>query len=181
MAQTICQFKDYIFFPPHENWPLTCEENCAVCRVLNSCSSLFRSSSVRSTFQDLRAAGNKAAVWDPSPASTADTCTVAAGRRKLTLPIFIFFLVVSWKLSVFLCQQFGDFLTEGEDKEIFILRFVHVYLYFSIILICISNPILIFSKILQLHSICKTFCSCYLSLIQHFIGHNREPNEFFLY
>ena len=37
------------------HWPLTCAENWAVCRVSNRCSSLSRSQSVRSTFQERRA------------------------------------------------------------------------------------------------------------------------------
>lgn len=180
MAQPICQFKDYIFFPA---WKLTFDLWGKLCSVPGLKQLQLP---VQVLFSQIDVPGSQSCRKQSSCVRSESSLHCWYLRRgcrsqEIDTSNIYFFLVVSWKLSVFLCQQFGDFLTEGEDKEIFILRFVHVYLYFSIILICISNPILIFSKILQFHSICKTFCSCYLSLIQHFIGHNREPNELLLY
>lgn len=71
------------------DWPLTCAENWAVCLALNTRSSLSRSQTVRSTFQESKAVGGRT-----SPMSAASTVEMSVTELTVECCEVVFCLFV---------------------------------------------------------------------------------------
>lgn len=94
------------------DWPLTCAENWAVCLALNTRSSLSRSQTVRSTFQESKAVGGRT-----SPMSAASTVEMSV--TELTVEcceVGVFFV------CLFFMTSFLSFTTKQTMHHTVLLR-----------------------------------------------------------